>query len=189
MSKENNKEVAVVYNIPQLDFSFSNERYVDYMGNRITSGDVANIIRALFDPGEIEMREAFFVLYFNEAFEPIGYYKLSTGVRTATIADVGMILAGALTSLSSAMILVHNHPVGITNPSDEDVAVTHQCIEAAKYHGLLILDHIVVASNTHTSMAENGLCDLVNPYPITIEVEQDEPGETEFIVDLNPDGE
>lgn len=189
MKKEENKRT---YNIPQMQFSFSNENYIDFEGDRISSLDAANIVRTVFDEGEIEMREAFIVLFFNEANEPIGTYKHSSGGRDQTLVDLGLVLGAALTSLSSGMILAHNHPVGDSNPSMADLEITLQFIKAASFHNIRIIDHIVVTKDKHTSMAEHGLIGGESPYPLTSPegVLGDDPidlDNAEFTVDFEPE--
>lgn len=189
--KEQGNKNNIVINIPQMQFAFSNENSIDFHGDRISSLDAADIIRTTFDDGEIEMREAFVVLFFNEANVPIGTYKHSAGGRDSTLVDLGLVLGAALTSLSSGMILAHNHPVGISNPSEADLAITLQFIEAAKFHNLTIIDHIVVTKDSHTSMAEHEMINLSNPYPLTppkgaLDVEFD-LGDVEYILDFDPE--
>lgn len=191
MKNQENKKNEIAINIPQMQFAFSNENSIDFCGDKISSLDAANIIRTVFDDGEIEMREAFVVLFFNEANVPIGTYKHSAGGRDSTLVDLGLVLGAALTSLSSGMILAHNHPVGITNPSEADLAITLQFIDAAKYHNLTIIDHIVLTKDDHTSMAEHGMIKLSNPYPLippvgALDVEFD-LGDVEYILDFDPE--
>ena len=187
---ENKSGIAI--NIPQMRFGFDNEKCIEFHGDRISSLDAANIIRTVFEDGEIEMREAFVVLFFNENNQPVGTYKHSTGGRDQTLVDLGLVLGAALTSLSSGMILAHNHPVGSPNPSVADLEITIQFIEAAKYHNLTIIDHIVVTKDGHASMAEYDLIGVPNPYPLVppkgvLDDDTFDLGDAEFIVDFDPD--
>ena len=56
-----------------------------------------------------------------------------------------------------SVILSHNHPSGNPEPSREDVAVTKQLVEAGKVMGIPVHDHLIIAGDGYTSLAERGL--------------------------------
>jgi DNA repair protein RadC len=58
---------------------------------------------------------------------------------------------------AAAIILVHNHPSGDTEPSQEDIAITKRLVEAGELLGIKIHDHIIVSKNGYTSMKERGV--------------------------------
>jgi DNA repair protein RadC len=53
-----------------------------------------------------------------------------------------------------ALILVHNHPSGVLEPSSADIAVTKQIIEAGSLLGIHVLDHVIVSKNGYKSITE-----------------------------------
>jgi DNA repair protein RadC len=55
------------------------------------------------------------------------------------------------------VILVHNHPSGDPTPSQADIAMTRQIVEAGKPLGILVHDHIIIGKNGHTSMKGQAL--------------------------------
>jgi len=57
---------------------------------------------------------------------------------------------------AAAVIFAHNHPSGVTEPSQADVQITKRLQEALALVDIRLLDHLVVGSNV-TSMAERGL--------------------------------
>jgi DNA repair protein RadC len=63
----------------------------------------------------------------------------------------------ALREAASGFILVHNHPSGDPAPSDEDIAFTGSVVEGAAAVGTPLLDHVIIARRTSSSMAEAGL--------------------------------
>jgi DNA repair protein RadC len=68
------------------------------------------------------------------------------------------ILGAALVDGAAGFVLVHNHPSGSPEPSDEDVNMTALVAEAADIVGVPLLDHVVVtASGAFTSMLDEGL--------------------------------
>jgi DNA repair protein RadC len=63
----------------------------------------------------------------------------------------------ALEISASSMILVHNHPSGDPSPSQADIAMTRQVVEAARALGLQVHDHIIVGRNGTASFRAMGL--------------------------------
>jgi DNA repair protein RadC len=59
------------------------------------------------------------------------------------------------------LVLVHNHPSGSTDPSDDDMAMTRRLVDAGRLLGIEVLDHIIVANpspmNGYASFKERGL--------------------------------
>lgn len=58
---------------------------------------------------------------------------------------------------SAGIILVHNHPSGLPEPSRQDIVITKQIIDALKPLGVSVHDHIIIASEGHHSMRSMGL--------------------------------
>lgn len=58
---------------------------------------------------------------------------------------------------SASLIVVHNHPSGVPEPSRQDIAITRQLMDAARPLGVNILDHIIVGAGAHRSLRSMGL--------------------------------
>jgi DNA repair protein RadC len=70
------------------------------------------------------------------------------------------ILRAALADAASGFLLVHNHPSGCAEPSDEDLAMTELVARAADVVGVVLIDHVVVtAGGGYISMLELGCLD------------------------------
>ena len=54
------------------------------------------------------------------------------------------------------MILLHNHPSGDPEPSEEDILVTKRVAEVGDLLGIPLLDHIVIGDNCYISLKERG---------------------------------
>jgi DNA repair protein RadC len=63
----------------------------------------------------------------------------------------------ALADNVSALILAHNHPSGVAEPSEADCSITLKLSKALMWVELRLLDHVVVGGQHVTSMAERGL--------------------------------
>ncbi len=122
-----------------------------------SSKDIYEIIRGLWDANRIEMQEEFKVLLLNRANRVMGIFEVSSGGMTGTVADPRLILAAAIKSLSVAIVLCHNHPSGNLIPSRADEQLTKKIKEAAAYHDITVLDHIILTSEAYYSFADEGL--------------------------------
>jgi DNA repair protein RadC len=92
-----------------------------------------------------------------------GHHGLRAARRVASGGIHGLHVAArdplrvALREAASAFILVHNHPSGDPQPSDEDIAFTRGLAQAATIVGTPLLDHVIVARRRTTSMLDAGL--------------------------------
>ena len=62
-----------------------------------------------------------------------------------------------LREAASALVLVHNHPSGVAEPSREDLDLTERIAQAGALLGIALLDHVVVAAEGYTSLLDAGL--------------------------------
>ena len=65
----------------------------------------------------------------------------------------------ALSLGSTYVILSHNHPSGVCNPSKEDISITEMIYKAFLMVNIKLVDHIVVTSNSYYSFRDNGIID------------------------------
>lgn len=64
----------------------------------------------------------------------------------------------AVRSNAAAIIVVHNHPSGHTDPSDADVKTTENLIKSSEILGIPLLDHIIVGKYSYFSFLEHDMC-------------------------------
>lgn len=140
--------------IPEIKIRYKKTNR-DFLGHIASSKDVGDFIRGLFD--NLELQESFIVLYLNHAHKIIGYYKHTIGAINATIADVRLIMATALTSASVALIISHNHPSGNAKASEPDIHLTKKINEASKLFEVKLLDHVIVTKTSYFSFADEGM--------------------------------
>jgi len=86
--------------------------------------------------------------------EPIEVYHGS--LNTALI-RVGEIFRDAIKVNAAGIIIAHNHPSQVADPSPEDVAVTRSIIEAGKLLDITCLDHLIIGNNVWISLKEKGV--------------------------------
>jgi DNA repair protein RadC len=123
-----------------------------------SSQSAYTVLKELFDPGLINYREEFIVLYLNRANNILGWIRASVGGLTSTIADPRFILSTALKSAAVGVILAHNHPSGNLKPSYHDEELTKKINEGAMWLDIKLLDHIILSPfGQYLSMADEGL--------------------------------
>jgi len=60
---------------------------------------------------------------------------------------------------AASVIICHNHPSGIAEPSKEDIKTTQQLVAAGILLGIPLRDHIIVTKSGYFSFREEGLID------------------------------
>lgn len=86
----------------------------------------------------------------------VAHIRLTRGSDRFTIVDPRQVFRPAVQAGAAAVVVAHNHPSGDPTPSPEDRQVTRRLVEAGRVLGVPLLDHIIVASQGWTSLAEQG---------------------------------
>jgi DNA repair protein RadC len=68
-----------------------------------------------------------------------------------------LVVEAALRHHAAKVVLAHNHPGGVAQPSDEDIVVTRTLVSVFDALGVPVVDHVIVAGPRTFSMAEAGL--------------------------------
>jgi DNA repair protein RadC len=102
-------------------------------------------------------KEELWGLFLNRANKLITKKKLSEGGIGSTIMDPKVILHEAISVKSSSIILAHNHPSGNLQPSTADIESTKRIKEGARLLDIALLDHLIIAGGTYTSLSDEGL--------------------------------
>ena len=119
------------------------------------SKDSADFFRELWDDS-IGIYESFFCIYLNNANNTIGWYKVSQGGITGTVADPRLIIKKALDVLAIGIIMCHNHPSGQLRPSEQDLQLTEKIKQVGKFLDIQVLDHIILTEESYYSFSDNG---------------------------------
>jgi len=91
-------------------------------------------------------------LYLDAHYRLIHDEVISIGSLTSNIIHPREVFHPAVEHSASAVILAHNHPSGIPEPSSSDVAITQQIIEAGKILGINLLDHVIITKTKFKSV-------------------------------------
>ena len=121
--------------------------------------DAAHIINEVLDL-ENEAQEVFGAIYLDTKNAVLGVMELTRGSVNASIVHPREVFKGALLHNASSTIVFHNHPSGNSNPSREDIAVTHRLIKAGRILDIPVLDHIIIGNSQFLSLKEHGSFDI-----------------------------
>ena len=119
---------------------------------KITSPeDVAHIFIPMLKD---ELSEHFYIVCLNAANKIIRIDLISTGSLDSSIVHPREVFKVAIENSAKSIILVHNHPSGNPEPSNDDIAITKKLIEISKLMEITVFDHLIIAENKYTSFVE-----------------------------------
>lgn len=101
--------------------------------------------------------EVFAVVYLDTRHRILAVEDLFFGTIDSATVHPREIVRNALLRNAAAVVLAHNHPSGVAEPSIADIALTKNIKDALTLLGIRLLDHVVVGQGTSTSLAERGL--------------------------------
>ncbi|WP_428773719.1 RadC family protein [Vibrio sp.] len=101
-------------------------------------------------------REAFYLLFLDNQHRVIEDEVLFEGTLDAASVYPREVVKRALHYNAAALILAHNHPSGVAEPSQADRRITRRLVDALALVDIRILDHFVVGDGEVVSFAERG---------------------------------
>jgi DNA repair protein RadC len=108
-----------------------------------------------------DAREHFIAIYLESRHRPIAYSVVSIGSANQSLVHPREVFQLAVLSGAVALVVAHNHPSGIADPSADDREVTQRLAKAGEILGIRLLDHVVFTNDgLYYSFAE-GAPDLL----------------------------
>lgn len=101
--------------------------------------------------------EVFAVLFLDNRHRVLGFEEMFRGTIDGASVPIREVVTTCLKRNAAAVILAHNHPSGVAEPSHADRHLTEQLSKALQLVGVRTLDHLVVGDSGCTSFAERGL--------------------------------
>jgi DNA repair protein RadC len=101
--------------------------------------------------------EVFCCLHLDNRHRLIAFDELFRGTIDGASVHPREVVKQALARNAAAVILAHNHPSGVSEPSQADQLITQRLREALALVDIRVLDHCIVADNGCLSFAERGL--------------------------------
>ena len=143
-----------------VELSASLELGRRYLESRLKRGD------SLASPGDTRRflasrlkghpQEVFACLFLDNRHRVICFEELFHGTIDGASVHPREVVRRALSHNAAAIILSHNHPSGVAEPSRADRALTRRLQEAAALIDVRVLDHVVVGDGETVSFAERG---------------------------------
>lgn len=104
-----------------------------------------------------QTKEHFVALLLSTKNHVIARAMISVGSLNASIVHPRELFREAISYSAASIILVHNHPSGDPTPSQEDIALTKQLVEAGELLNISILDHVIIGDGKYVSFKEKGI--------------------------------
>jgi DNA repair protein RadC len=101
--------------------------------------------------------EVFCALHLDTRHRVIAFDELFNGTIDAAHVHPRVVVEKALARRAAALIVAHNHPSGIAEPSQADLAITRRLRDALALVDIRLLDHFIVGDREVVSLAERGL--------------------------------
>jgi DNA repair protein RadC len=101
--------------------------------------------------------EVFACLYLDNQHRVVALEELFYGTIDGAAVYPREVVKRCLHNNAAAVIFAHNHPSGVSEPSQADISITQRLRSALNTIDVRVLDHIVVGNNDVVSFAERGL--------------------------------
>ena len=117
-------------------------------------GDSAAFLRAQLGHYPYEV---FACVFLDNRHRVIAFEELFRGTIDGAAVPPREVVRACLRHNAAAVILAHNHPSGVAEPSEADRALTAELRQALGLVGVRVLDHLVIGSGSAVSLAQRGL--------------------------------
>lgn len=101
-----------------------------------------------------QTQERFAILLLDVKHRLLGMRVLTIGTATETLANPRDIYREVLKQGATRVIVAHNHPSGSLEPSPEDIALTRQLLEGARFLDVPLLDHLILGNGNFVSLRQ-----------------------------------
>jgi DNA repair protein RadC len=101
-------------------------------------------------------REAFYGIYLNTRNCVLAIEMISLGSLNASIVHPREVFKPALRLSAASLLVVHNHPSGDPEPSEDDLEITKRLRDAGDILGIPLLDHVILGQAAYRSLREDG---------------------------------
>lgn len=105
----------------------------------------------------LEKVEYFIAVSLNGAHEIIEIKEICKGSSNKAVIQPREVFSELLYQNAAAVIFVHNHPSGNTEPSPADIEITQRLIKGSEILGIKTLDHIIIGVKNYFSFTAEGI--------------------------------
>ncbi len=115
------------------------------------------LVNLLMDEMRYLCKEHFKIAILDTKNQILAIENISIGTLNASIVHPRDVFKIAIKRNANSLILIHNHPSGDPNPSNEDISITNRLVDAGNLIGIKVLDHIIIGDNKYISFKEKNL--------------------------------
>jgi len=101
-------------------------------------------------------REHFYAVLLSTKHHVLAVELIAVGSLSGALVHPREVFKLAIAASAAAIVLAHNHPSGVADPSPEDQTFTHRLARAGELLGIRVLDHVIVAGDEFVSLKERG---------------------------------
>ncbi len=102
-------------------------------------------------------KEHFLALLLDTRNQLIKVSEISVGSLDTSIVHPREVFKEAISASAASVILVHNHPSGSPEASEDDIKLTKRLAETGEIMGIDVLDHIIIGDKNYLSLKREGL--------------------------------
>lgn len=141
-------EIGLVYKskVKAADYPLVNSSQLAY-----------KLLLKYWNPGTIELQEAFKIILVNSRAKAIGLMDISSGGVNSALVDPRLVFMAALKTRACSIILAHNHPSLGTKPSQADKDITTRLVQGGKLLDIRVLDHLIITPYSYYSFSDDGM--------------------------------
>ena len=115
------------------------------------------VVKAIRSSIKDKAKEHFKLILLNPRNKIIGISTVTIGTLNASLVHPREVFKDAIMHTAASVVLVHNHPSGNPEPSEDDLTITKRLVEAGKILGIEVIDHIIITKNGFFSFKEKNL--------------------------------
>jgi len=102
------------------------------------------------------LKEHFFVVLLDARMRVKLVDVVSVGTLNASLVHPREVFIRAITAAANSIIIAHNHPSDMREPSDADLSITRRLKETGAIIGIDLVDHLILTTSGYYSFVENG---------------------------------
>ncbi|MCX2454775.1 RadC family protein [Lacticaseibacillus nasuensis] len=100
-------------------------------------------------------QEVIIVIFLDTQNRVIQETEVARGGMDSAVVDPRVVFRQGLLVNAAQLILAHNHPSGVTVPSEADIAVTERFIGAGQLMGMALADHLIIGAHNYYAFSEH----------------------------------
>jgi DNA repair protein RadC len=160
-SKEDLMNVKGMGKVSAISLNAFRETIAYYFQNHVTVDKdqitkMSSLIEMLRASIGHKQNEILFAIFLNAKNEVLATKELGEGTVSQVSAFPRKIVEEALKQKATSLILAHNHPGGVAEPSESDISITDEIKKAIALVEITLQDHIILANENYYSFSRQG---------------------------------